>query len=71
MSKHITKIHTAPSDIINGGEGKYCASKTYRFLLISNWTERIYKRYTLQADCILCPLHTDTKLSHIHRSFFQ
>ena len=27
------------------------------------------KRCTVQADCIWCPLHTDTQISHIHRSF--
>ena len=30
-----------------------------------------YKRCTIQADCILCLLHTYTQISHIHRSFLQ
>ena len=42
--KHITNYIQYPSDITNGDEGKYCASKTRRFLLISNWAERIVQK---------------------------
>ena len=51
-------MHIVPSDIINGDEGKYCASKTYRFLLISNWTETILQKVHYKADFNLCLLVT-------------
>ena len=44
MSKTHNKYTQYPSDIIIGDEEKYCALKTHRFLLISNWTERILQR---------------------------
>ena len=30
--------------------------------------KEFYKECTVQADCILCLLHTDTQISHIQRS---
>ena len=44
------------------------------FLHHSEWIGKMksfYKRCTIQTDCILCLLHTDTQSSHIHRSFLQ